>query len=310
MSERMFSGFERGPDFDRARTRVATRLQGITIDFATPCPAEGVVFNVAGDFLYLDLQSTDSVYVELNSDSPNISPAVELSPGTGVDALFSSIRVYWQATSGTALLVYATGDRIRPQSSATTIVGTTDVNLVSASGTAWNPSGFVLTALGYVDGTNPRSANTVPIWAVEGAPGTETFARDRDIFASREMGTPMDCTFFKSSTLLAANTPETVVAPAGNALGLITFEAGSLTGNRTGTAYAQLLAKTSAPVGITDGDAHLFPTSAVVSAGPIAVVTMGMERPHRSTAGKGLYFITNIADVDTPYRIAKYRVFT
>lgn len=300
MSERMFSGFERGPDFDRARTRVATRLQGITINFATPCPAEGVVFNVAGDFLYLDLQSTDSVYVELNSDSPNISPAVELSPGTGVDALFSSIRVYWQAASGTALLVYATGDRIRPQSAATTIVGGVEISGSSRagySGTGTIPIDLVSIANGQA---------TVPLWNVSNS--AESFGNGRGLLGFREHGTPGNATFFKSTTLLAANTPETVLAPASNVNGAIVFEAGSFTGNRTGTAFSQLLAKTSAPVGITDGDAHLFPQSSVVSAGPIAVVTMGMTRPHRSATGKGLYFIVNVAEVDTPFRLAKYHL--
>lgn len=308
MTDRLFTGFERGPDFDRARTRVATRFSRVRIDLATTCPAEGAVYNVAGDFCYSDLTSSAEVYVEFNSDAPGIAPAIMLSPGTGVDALFSSIRVFWTLGSGIVDLIIATGDRIRPQSAATSILGTTDINIVSQAGTAL-ASGFLKNNLSFIDAANPTAQNTIPLWIVEGAAGTEIYSRDRDIWGSREMGTPMNATSFKSTTLLAANTAETVLAPASNTLGVLVFEAGSLTGNRTGSAYAQLLAKTSAPTTIIDGDAHLNPVSSLIQSGPLAVNTMGMTRPRRSQNGKGLYFIVNLAEVDLPYRQAAYYLF-
>lgn len=308
MSERMFTGFEQGPDFDRARTRVATRFSSVVIDLAQTCPAEGVVYNVGGDFAYLDLSSPAALNVEFNSDVPGISPAVRLSPGTGVDALFSSLRIFWTTGSGNATIIIATGDRIRPQSAATSIVGSVDTNLTQLGGVPVANT-FLYTGIRFFDTASAAAQNTIPMWIVEGAAGTELYSRDRDIWGSREMGTPMNATTFKSTTLLAANTAETVLAPASNTLGVLVFEAGSFHGNRTAIGYAQLLAKTSAPTSIIDGDAHLTPGAAVVSAGPIATMSMQMMRPHRSQNGKGLYFIIDRADVDVPYRTCKYLLF-
>lgn len=303
MSERMFTGFERGPDFDRARTRVATRFSRVSIDLGTTCPAEGVVYNVAGDFLYSDLSSQSEVFVEFNSDAPGISPAVMLSPGTGVDALFSSIRVFWTLASGTVSLIFATGDRIRPQSAATSILGQVDVNITGSSRAGYPGTGAV--PIDVIAISNGQIS--VPLWNV--ANTSEVYGNNRGLLGIREHGVPGTATSFKSTTALAANTAETVLAPASNTNGVIVFEAGTLTGNRTGSAFAQLLAKTSAPTTIIDGDAHLNPVSSLIQAGPLAVNTMGMTRPRRSQTGKGLYFIVNLAEVDLPYRQAAYLLF-
>lgn len=303
MSERLFQGFERGPDFDRARTRVATRFSSVVIDLSTTCPIDGAVYSVAGDFCYLDLQSAGALLVEFNSDAKGISPAISLEPGTGVDALFSSIRVFWSTNVGSAILIIATGDRIRPQSAATSILGQVDVNITGSSRPGYPGTGAVPVDLIAIS----NGQISVPLWNV--ANTSEVYGNNRGLLGIREHGTPGTATNFKSTTALAANTAETVLAPASNTAGLIVFEAGSFHGNRTAIGYAQLLAKTSAPTSIIDGDAHLTPGAAVVAAGPIGTMSMQMMRPHRSQTGKGLYFIIDRADVDVPYRICKYLLF-
>lgn len=302
MSERLFQGFERGPDFDRARTRVATRFSLVSIDLGTTCPAEGVVYNVAGDFLYSDLSSQAEVFVEFNSDAPGISPAVMLSPGTGVDALFSSIRVFWSLGSGTVSLIFATGDRIRPQSAATSILGQVEVQVTGSTKSGYAGSGTVP-----IDLLAMSSASlTMPVWAVSNA--TESYGANRQLLGVREHGVPGTATSFKSTTALAANTAETVLAPASNTAGVIVFAGGSLN-ITTVQSHCPLIAKTSAPTTIIDGDVLTSPINLMYAASLAYYVAHNLDKPHRAQTGKGLYWISGAAETLVPFRRCNYLLF-
>lgn len=303
MSERMFTGFERGPDFDRARTRVATRFLSVVVDLAQTCPPEGVVYNVGGDFAYLDLSSPAALNVEFNSDVPGISPAVRLSPGTGVDALFSSLRVFWTTGTGNATLIIATGDRIRPQSAATSIVGQVSVELTGSNKSGYPGSGTIPVDLLAIS----AASFSVPIWVISNA--SEAYGQNRQLFGVREHGVPGTATSFKSTTAMAANTPETILAPAANVNGVIVFAGGAFTNGAAVGAYCPILAKTSAPTNNIDGDVLTTVMAACANVGGNMGYAQEITRPHRVAIGKGIYAISNLAEV-TPYRRLSYHLLT
>lgn len=108
-------------------------------------------------------------------------------------------------------------------------------------------------------------------------------------------------TSYKSTTLLAANTPDTIFSPGANVNGAIVWSAGGFTrGTALGTSF---LAKSSAPTNILDGD-------------PITQVALGenstdvwanhsLPNPIFIGAGKGLYYISPALEV-VAYRTALY----
>jgi hypothetical protein len=100
---------------------------------------------------------------------------------------------------------------------------------------------------------------------------------------------------FKASSALAANTAETVFTPAANANGAIlhsaqlySFHASLLTG-------CCLLAKTTAPASIVDGDSILSPDSGSIFTGAVNQ-SASLKNPVRIPAGKGLYFISAVLE--------------
>lgn len=100
---------------------------------------------------------------------------------------------------------------------------------------------------------------------------------------------------YKSNTLMAANTPDTVFAPAANVNGAIIWHAQFLTQNAA-TIGAGYLAKTAAPANITDGDLILSAEHAsLIGANQMFGGTL--PRPLKIAAGKGLYYLSTTAEV-------------
>lgn len=113
---------------------------------------------------------------------------------------------------------------------------------------------------------------------------------------------------YKSTTALAANTADTIFTAAANVNGAIIhsaqfadFNAGTATNGGGG-----FLAKATAPATVLEGDSILgVDTFAVYS----AAVTMGLgslKNPVKIPAGKGLFFITGVAQSNTNSRSVLY----
>ncbi len=98
---------------------------------------------------------------------------------------------------------------------------------------------------------------------------------------------------YKSNATLGANTPGTIVAPGSNVNGIRVWSGGFM--SRTGgVAFAAILAKTSAPATVIDGDVIVGPSAwNGLDTGCAAVVNQPILVP----AGMGLYFISTAAQV-------------
>lgn len=95
---------------------------------------------------------------------------------------------------------------------------------------------------------------------------------------------------YKSNSSLAANTPDTIFSPASNVNGAIVWDAQYGT-SAAANGSASILAKTSAPASVIDGDVIV---SVSVASG---VICRGNTvRAVRIAAGKGLYRISSQAE--------------
>lgn len=105
---------------------------------------------------------------------------------------------------------------------------------------------------------------------------------------------------FKSNAALATNTAETVFTGAANINGAIIWSASftGITATSSGNKLSALLAKSSNPSSITDGDVILGTDLSLSSGATAYFITNGkLERPVLIQAGKGLHFITSFNDV-------------
>ena len=106
---------------------------------------------------------------------------------------------------------------------------------------------------------------------------------------------------YKSTTALAALTPEQVFSAAANVNGAIVWTAEALSGVGAGIQQCAFIAKAAAPVSLIDGD--------VVSISDFAFTnTWGKtktSRPVKIPAGKGLYFIASLAE-SSAHRLCLY----
>lgn len=160
--QRQFNTWENGPDFDRARTQIATPFQ--YIDIALDVLSVNQLYNISGDFLYVDASSTGSVTLELNNQYNDASAPFYASPGFGLNALFKQVKLSWVAQAGKKVrIMYSTGDKVVPTNSTTVngYVNTVDgglsrtlsgVSFLGVGGTGavaaqyshaqiWNPAG-------------------------------------------------------------------------------------------------------------------------------------------------------------------------
>lgn len=134
-----FNGYEQGPDFDRARSQIATPFQ--YVDIALDVAASNQVYNVSGDFLYVDASSSGVATLELNNQYNDPSAPFYIQAGFGLNALFKQVKLSWAAQAGKRIrLMYSTGDRVVPTNS-TTINGTvTTVNNGFSYGASYKSS--------------------------------------------------------------------------------------------------------------------------------------------------------------------------
>jgi len=240
-----FHGYELGPDFDRARTQIATPFQ--YVDIALDAAAANQVYNVSGDFLYIDTSSTGTVTVELNNQYTDAAAPFQVSAGFGINAVFKQLKVSWAAQAGKKIrLMYSTGERVVPTNS-TAISGTVAIanNGMDYSGT------------------------------------------------------------FNEGTTLGAGAVSTVVAPASNVNGLVIINASFISKQATTPMGVFLMAKTSAPTGMGDGDMLLCPDTWNYAAGD---TSGSLKNSIKVAAGKGLYWFNNTADAQPGRRHVVYRL--
>jgi hypothetical protein len=160
--QRQFNTWENGPDFERARTQIATPFQ--YVDIALDVATSNQIFNISGDFIYVDASSTGVVTLELNNQYNDASAPFQASPGFGLNALFKQVKLSWAAQVGKKVrILYSTGDKVVPTNSTTingyvntvdgglsrTLAGIAFVGSVAAGvvaaqyahGQLWNPLG-------------------------------------------------------------------------------------------------------------------------------------------------------------------------
>ena len=100
---------------------------------------------------------------------------------------------------------------------------------------------------------------------------------------------------YKANTNAAANTAEQIFAPGSNVNGAILNAASIMSYASTGPTFPNLIAKTSAPANITDGDV-LLSTDQMILAGSNYFSAASLKQPIFIDAGKGLYFIAGSAE--------------
>jgi hypothetical protein len=162
-----FNDYEQGPDFDRARSQIATPFQQCVI--ALDVAAVNQVYNLSGDFLYVDSGSTGSVTLELNNQYNDASAAFTAGAGFGIAALFKQVKLSWSAQAGKFIkLMYSTGDRVVPTNS-TAITGNIGVYPTSAAsyGAAYKSNTAMVANTPDTVFTPGANANGAIVWAAE-----------------------------------------------------------------------------------------------------------------------------------------------
>ena len=110
---------------------------------------------------------------------------------------------------------------------------------------------------------------------------------------------------FKANSNLAANTAETILLPASNTNGVLILEVNGQSDHGLNGAILGLIAKTSAPANITDGD--LLVSSRATTSGS-SYVWMHAEPNLVVPAGKGLYFLDSQAQSGSSIRNVSYLI--
>lgn len=136
-----YNGIEQGPNFDRARSQIATPFQ--YLDLALDAAVSNAIFNVSGDFLYVDASSTGAATLELNNQYADPAAPFYIQSGFAINAIFKQIKLSWNSQPGQKIrLMYSTGERVIP--------ATTGLQQVSVLGT-------VTTTGKYQDAGNPAA---------------------------------------------------------------------------------------------------------------------------------------------------------
>lgn len=127
-----FADYERGPDFDRARSQIATPFQ--YLDIALDTAASNQIYNVSGDFLYLDAAFDGTVTIELNNEYSDPAAPFLVTKGWAFAGVFKQLKISWSAQSGKKVrLMYSTGQRVVPTNSMA-ISGAVNINDIIGSG--------------------------------------------------------------------------------------------------------------------------------------------------------------------------------
>jgi len=99
---------------------------------------------------------------------------------------------------------------------------------------------------------------------------------------------------YKSTTALAANTPETIVAAGSNVNGVTIWHASTYSRDVTAQQSGVFIAKATAPATVIDGDVLCGSTAGSEGAGFFCGGGM-IDRPLIVPAGKGLFYISTTA---------------
>lgn len=100
---------------------------------------------------------------------------------------------------------------------------------------------------------------------------------------------------YKSITALVGNTPDVVLAPASNTNGVLIVAAGFYGYNSANAPLIALIAKNSAPTGVTNGDV-IYISDDVKGSG---ISCGSLKNPIKVPAGLGLYLVSNITQTIT-----------
>lgn len=99
---------------------------------------------------------------------------------------------------------------------------------------------------------------------------------------------------YKSQTNMGANTPDTIFTPGSNANGAVVWSASSYSSG-AGSIPSSMIAKSSAPAGILDGDV-IATTDFIGPTGASFISSYRLLNPVFVAAGKGLYHIPQQAE--------------
>ena len=108
-----FSDYTPGPDFDRARSQIATPFQ--YQDFALDTATSNLIVNISGDFLYADASTTGIATVELNNQYNDAAAPFMVQASFALNAEFKQLKLSWASQPGKKLrLMWSTGERVIP----------------------------------------------------------------------------------------------------------------------------------------------------------------------------------------------------
>lgn len=144
------------------------------------------------------------------------------------------------------------------------------------------------------DGAGIASATVSGAVSISGNPAVTIFGNSRAAPLFVEDGVSSYGASYRSITALLANTPETVFTPAANVNGAIIHSAQFHDHNTTSLQSPAFLAKASAPVTVIDGDAILSTDGTLIFTSASSM-SASLKKPIKIPPGKGLYFITNVA---------------
>lgn len=111
--DRAYKTYERGPDFERARTQIATPFQ--YLDIALDTAIVNQKYDISGDFLYIDTAFDGVATIELNNEHSAPMAPFRVQQGFALAALFKSLKVSASAQVGKKIrIMYSTGERVVP----------------------------------------------------------------------------------------------------------------------------------------------------------------------------------------------------
>jgi len=240
-------------------------LDCIRIDLSNANALQELTFK--GDVVYVDKDSTGSIGVKFDMAWPRFFPLGANGAIRGIP--YEQLLLNWTAQPGLFVnLWFGYGvDIVAPNQDITSI------------GSIINP----VTITGDVNAIGPHLL------------GTGYNAADFPLL-TREVGARYASTY-STLTLIGSNAPQQVFAPGTNTNGAIIHDLQYVTRNDSASMRAAFVAHTSAPVSTADGDVLL-------SSGPTFTNTPGiwqsnhLTRPLYIAAGKGLWFIVNVAETD------------
>lgn len=100
-------------DFERARQQISTPFDSYDIDLSIA--RENEIFNIAGDFLYIDMASTGYATIELNNQHDARKAPFLVRKGFALGATFKQLKISNNAQAGAFIrIMSSTGDRVIP----------------------------------------------------------------------------------------------------------------------------------------------------------------------------------------------------